>query len=78
MKMVLDVNTHGKIENQDILIYDGKIWSTISKKGFLRDLIITTENLKINLQEANKRIEALEKQLKLDHGEEIEDDLGTN
>lgn len=78
MKIVLDVDIHGRLENQDILIYDGKIWSTISKKGFLRDLIIAIENLKINLQEANNRIEALEKQLKLDHGEIEEDELGTN
>lgn len=69
MKMILDVDNHGKTNKEDILIFDGKIWSTVSKNAFLRELIIRNLNLESALKEAFDRIGALETQMKIDHGE---------
>jgi len=75
MKILLDIDNHDKTIKNDILIYDGKIWSTISKDAFLRDLIVSVNNLKENLKDAFNRIENLENQLKIDHGEVEENEL---
>ena len=78
MKIMLDIDNHGVTRKDDILIYDGKIYTTISKQAFLRNEIIVINKLSSDLENALKRIENLENQLKYDHGEIEENDLGTN
>ena len=51
MNLVLDVKFRKKLEIGDILYFDGKYWTNLSKKEYLALLTKDVENLKEKLLE---------------------------
>lgn len=68
-KMIIEIEDDSKQKN-DVLIYNGSFYTTLSKDAFLRDVFIKINKLSTDLKNALERIENLEKQLRLDHGED--------
>lgn len=68
-KMIIEIEDDSKQKN-DVLIYNGSFYTTLSKDAFLRDVFIKLNKLSEDLKNASERIENLEKQLRLDHGED--------
>lgn len=68
-KIIIELEEGKNLSKNDIIVYNGKNYITISKTAFLRELIEDIYKLSVDLQNASKRIEKLEKQLAYDHGE---------
>lgn len=76
-KLVIDIEDQNK-EKDMVLIYNGRCYTPISKTAFLRDEIVKLNKLSKDLESVLQRIENIENQLKYDHGEIEEDELGNN
>ena len=56
MNLILEVNLKKKLEQNDILVFDGKQWTNESKDEFLA-------KANAELKELDERVEKLEKQV---------------
>ena len=68
-KIILQFEESPLVKKGDVIIYNGKHYATLSKAAFLKDLIEKIKALQNYLTVAYERIEDLEHQLQIDHGE---------
>ena len=69
-KIILDFEQSKNIKQNDVIVFNGRHYITISRAAFLKDLIENNYRLFKKVEYAEKRISDLEKQLRIDHGEE--------
>ncbi len=69
-KIILDFEQSKNIKQNDVIVFNGRHYITISRAAFLKDLIEDNYRLIKRVEDAEKRISDLEKQLRIDHGEE--------
>lgn len=68
-RIIIDLNESTNLSKGDVIVYNGKNYTTISKSAFLRELIEDIYKLSLTDENLLKRIENIEKQLAYDHGE---------
>ncbi len=68
-RIIIDLNESTNLSKGDVIVYNGKNYTTISKAAFLRELIEDIYKLSVSDENILKRIENIEKQLAYDHGE---------
>lgn len=69
-KIILDFEQSKNVKQNDVIVFNGRHYITISRAAFLKDLIENNYRLFKKVEDAEKRISDLEKQLRIDHGEE--------
>ena len=74
-KLLLPFEEKTIVKEGDIIIYNGRCYTSIPKASYLKEVLEDMYNLSSKLENALKRIENLEKQGRIDRGEESEDEL---
>ena len=68
-KIILKFEQSESLKENDVIIYNGKYYTTLSKDAFLRTVTEKLNYLSDKLETALNEIDKLKKQLAIDHGE---------
>lgn len=69
-KIIFNFEQRSNVKSNDVIVYNGKYYTTISKDAFLKDIIEENFELKQRIVLLENEVQEIQHQLKVDHGEE--------